>query len=81
MAELQQMPRCRGLPLTLTPKHQQTPCHRGKVNKTRGFCIRNRPAAAAIDAVAADFSAPGGGSPPHCSRALRVLRDNRSAGS
>ena len=78
MAELRQMPRSRGP--TFTPIDQQTPCHREKPNKMRVFRSSNGPTAPAIDAAAAEFSAPLAAIRPHCPRALRVLRGNRPHG-
>jgi hypothetical protein len=69
MTELRQAPQRAAFPLGAID--QQAPCHREEPHKIRGFCTSTRPAAPAIDAAAAEFSAS---IVPHCPQAPRVLR-------
>src|SRR5216683_396663 len=55
IAELRKMPHRAAV--TSTPIDQQTPCHREKASRIRGFCTPNGPLSPAIDAAAAEFSA------------------------
>src|ERR1700736_5279113 len=62
------------------PRGQQTPCHGEKPNEMQAFCAANRPAAPAIDAAAAEFSALNTQLCPHCPPACCVLRGNHRQG-
>jgi ribulose-phosphate 3-epimerase len=73
MAELRQMPH--GAALFSPLKDQQTPCHGQKPNKYEAFCTSKGPTTPAIDAVAAEISAPTARSRPHCPQGWRVLRE------